>query len=532
MTTKRAIGYCRISTKDQSNFSLEGQRDAIARHCEKHGWELVDIRTDDGQSAKNFDRIEWKQLEAYIKLHHRDIDYLVVMKYDRFSRNVSEALAMLKKLEDKYKITVISTTEHIGLHPQSPYFFQFRTQMLLNGELELRVIRDRTKFGMVSAARSGRYIGMAPFGYINTKDKERKTLLQVDEQKAVLVREVYRLYLDGVSMAKIQVLLQDKGLKVKGNSAMQRMLSNPVYTGLVHVPAYYDEPEQLTEGMHTAIIDRIMWWKVQAKLTGRDKVRIAYNEAVPLRGVVHCTCGRALTAGNSKGRTKYYWYYKCNAHPDINLKADVLHSQFDEIVKELSLPQHYIEYLQQQMVKNIETRLKHNNAAIAERSRELKQVLANIESVEEKYIGNQIDAATYRKWIVRLQDERVTGEELIAQLKAPVNNIWKRYSENLHHLMNIHYLYEKADIHQKHSLIRIVFDRGLYYSNGSYRTAGISPVFAMKAATLQAKGLLVIEQPKGNAGGIPVSSPRGSSIEPFSNTLNKIIEWAASIKAA
>ena len=55
---KKAIGYVRISTEDQSNFSIDGQQKLIAEYCTKKGIELLNMFTDEGQSAKNFDRLD------------------------------------------------------------------------------------------------------------------------------------------------------------------------------------------------------------------------------------------------------------------------------------------------------------------------------------------------------------------------------------------------------------------------------------------------------------------------------------------
>lgn len=75
------------------------------------------------------------------------------------------------------------------------------------------------------------------------------------------------------------------------------------------------------------------------------------NEEVPLRAVLKCVHGAPLTAGNSKGKRKYYWYYKNDCCKKPNLSAKLLHDQLDEIWKTLSLPSHYILYLQQTIEK-------------------------------------------------------------------------------------------------------------------------------------------------------------------------------------
>lgn len=510
MSIKRAIGYCRISTRDQSNFSLDGQQTDIRRYCDKMGWQLIGMHIDDGQSAKNFDRVQWKALEAYIKKNFKQIDYLVVMKYDRFSRNVSEALSMLNKLETTYSIKVISTMENIGLHPNSPYFFQFRAQMLMNAELELRVIRDRTKFGMVNAARNGQYTGTAPFGYINGRNDQNKPILLIHERRATIVKKAFQMFTSGITMAEISRLLQKEGLSLKGNSAMQRMLSNPIYTGLVHVPEYYDDPEQLVASKNPAIIDRDIWWKAQAILSGKEVHRVVYNEEVPLRGVLKCHCGHPLTAGNSKGKNKYYWYYKCPNHKKENLSATKLHNQFDALLDELSLSDAQIRYFQKGLAKEVEKRLSEHNNTVREKQKELAAVTHNLESLEEKYIRNTIDADTYSKWRIRYQDEAYTTKNIINDLMQPVNLIWSKYEEHLSSLQNIRFLYNRRSLQSKQLFIRLVFNNTLRYENGSYRTLFLAPLFGLKAASLKEKGLLLIEQPSGISKEIPVSSEDGS----------------------
>ena len=492
---KKAIGYVRISKKDQSNFSLSGQREYIEKHCSRNSWELLSVFEDDGQSAKNFDRASWKELEAFVKQHHKQIDYLVVSKFDRFSRNVSEALSTIDKLEKKYGIRIMSVMEPINLHPESPYFFQFRTQMLVGAQVELMVIKDRTKFGLVNAARAGRFVNKAPMGYKNARDERNKPLIVIDEEKAPLIKLAYNLLVAGTGLEPIRRTLRERGLIIEGRSTVTKILKNPLYTGLVHVNKYYDDPEELVEGKHEAIIDRPTWWKAQAILTGRNNNRVVYNEEVPLRGVIRCQCGRMLAAGNSKGKFKYYWYYKCATHLELNFSAITLHKQFDEILEEFSLSDRQIKWLEEKLIGAINQKLEVQGHEIIEKQKELKNLVSQIERLEEKYLTDGIDKETYNKWKIRWENDRYVLMQTISTLQAPVNTIWARYSENLQLLTNIPYLYKSADLNGKHAFIRVVFNNQLFYHEGAYRTPYIIPIFRLKASLLKEKGLLYYEQP-------------------------------------
>jgi site-specific DNA recombinase len=59
------------------------------------------------------------------------------------------------------------------------------------------IIRDRTRFGNHYAAKAGRYINVAPFGYKNARDEKNKPILILDEAKAPVIRSMYEMLLQG-----------------------------------------------------------------------------------------------------------------------------------------------------------------------------------------------------------------------------------------------------------------------------------------------------------------------------------------------
>lgn len=86
-----AIGYCRISTVDQSAYSLDNQRRSINEYCTKNDLDLLNIFVDNGESSYTFDRPDFIKLEDFIK-QNKSVKYLVIFDHDRFSRNLAEAM--------------------------------------------------------------------------------------------------------------------------------------------------------------------------------------------------------------------------------------------------------------------------------------------------------------------------------------------------------------------------------------------------------------------------------------------------------
>jgi site-specific DNA recombinase len=526
---KKAIGYVRISDKDQSNFSITGQADIITSYCSKNNIEVVTIFTDEGESAKNFDRPDWKQLQQFIKQNHAGIDILIVAKFDRFSRNVAEALQMIELMENTYRIRVMSAMEPIHLHRESPFYFQFRSQILLGANTELLIIKDRTRFGMHHALKSGRYVSKAPIGYTNTRDGSNKPLLIINQDKAEHIKFIYASFLQGVSIQSIRHQLRTRGMIIAGNSTIQSILQNPVYMGYVLQPSYYDEPEKLIKALHDAIIDADTWWRVHAIFHQKKQpCRTTISAEFPLRGVLKCYCGRQLTAANSRGKKILVGYYKCNHHTGANFNAKRLHRQFNEILKELSLPQAHIDYLRSQVITEINNELKSAEKEQQAKQSQLSAIEKKIDQLEEKFFASDIDRATYSKWKMRYHSERGTLHDQLAALRRPADETWAQYSANFDKLADLHWLYHAAEVEQKQSFVRLGFDSELYYEAGIYRTPSIIDLFAHKAHTLKEKGLLIIEQPNTITSQFAGSAPHGNTIEP----LRAFFSLLAQIKAA
>ncbi len=492
----KAIGYIRISTKDQSNFSLSAQEKYIRDFCERQGYDLLNVYKDDGISAKNFDRPDWKDLERFVKTNHHGVSIVVVAKYDRFSRNVSEALQMIEMLENRYKIRIISVMEPIGLHPHSPYFFQFRTQMLLGAQVEWLVIRDRTRGGIRQANISGRVVNRAPIGYLNQRDEHNKPIIVIDPEKAKYIHQVYQMFLNGLSQKQISKELRCEDFKVIANSGITRILSNPIYAGLIRAKSYYDDPEKIVKGIHEAIIPEATWWKVQSLLKGGNKKNTSFNDDFPLKGLLQHECGKLLTAAFAQGKTLKVGYYRCMAD-NTNLNARHLHEQFDELLKELSLPTFYVEYLRQAVLKNLQDGLTQNRTKYESKKEQLLKLDRKMENLEEDRITRTIDAEAFLKWQRRYQSEAAIIRGELESLSEPFDEVLQRYQETIPLLANMHHTYHAhaKSTAQKQSMIKGVFEHGIAHDKISFRTPSILSIFHPKEQVLKEKGLLIIEQP-------------------------------------
>ncbi len=500
-----AVGYTRISTKDQSAYSLEYQDRRIREYCEANALQLLNIFKDDGESSYTFDRPDWKALETFIKAN-RQVTHLIILDHDRFSRNLAEALLKIKSLQDKYKIKVLATTDSIDTDFTDPTTFMMRAFKYMIAESELHGIRKRTKNGIQQANMNGRFVSKAPNGYLNARDASDRPILLIDEPKAQIIRVIFKEYIAGNSIEDIRRMVKPMGYRASGNSTMQRTLSNPVYAGMIKVNG---KGGKLIKGLHAAIVSEQDYWMVQERLGGR-KHASHKSEEVPLRGVLRCFCGKLVTAGKSKGKRKHYWYYWCSEHKN-NLPARKLHEQFNEILSNLSIGPDMMEAMQEKLIKKIGEKIQESGLSISHIERELKVVQGKIEATERKYLTQpDISQATYKHVSSELRSQEAILQGKYAAANTNIQVYFDRLNELLPKLANLKEAFEQMPLIKQQLFINMVFNRSLSYANGIFRTPSLVELFEDKALILKEKGLLKIEQPLVKIGETPLCAPGGN----------------------
>ncbi len=141
--TKKAVKYLRFSSEEQSHFSIERQDMIISTWMQHCNVELVDSFEDKGFTATNFDRPDFKKLNSFIEKNYRNIDYLVVSDLTRFSRELGDAVNIVKKIQKTYGIKIVSAgrgaiydcTDHNS-------FFMMALEFLLGNTENLKRMND------------------------------------------------------------------------------------------------------------------------------------------------------------------------------------------------------------------------------------------------------------------------------------------------------------------------------------------------------------------------------------------------------
>ncbi|MCI9279873.1 MAG: recombinase family protein [Bacilli bacterium] len=310
--------YPRVSTEDQSRFghSLDEQEDKLQKLCEFKGYKIYKIYREEGVSAKDTNRPKFQEMMEDMK--SGKINKIIVYKLDRLTRSIRDLETICTMLED-YNCSLESVAEEINTETANGKFF-IRMLTIL-AQLEIERTSERTKFGLIGAAKKGHLSGKPPLGF--TREKDSKELI-IDEVKANVVRRIFKLYLDGSSVCSICKLFnEEKVLNRKwATTTVDKILSNQLYIGNMEFGKRTNGDNQIFEDVVPAIIDKTTFECVQKRKEKNLKNfhrKIVYIFMQKMR----CPkCNKIMGGSSSTSRDKTkHAYYKCaNCNTRINEK--------------------------------------------------------------------------------------------------------------------------------------------------------------------------------------------------------------------
>ncbi|MBL0202414.1 MAG: recombinase family protein [Chitinophagaceae bacterium] len=494
--TKTGICYHRFSHKDQSNGSIERQEMITSHWAKNNGVIIQDTFNDDGYSAKTFDRPDIIKLFKFIKEQKSKIDFLIVSELTRFSRDLGEAITMVKKIQDKHGIKIVSASRNMAYDcKDATSFFMMSIEFTLGNTENLKRESDINGGIYTAKAKEGRFIGShAPYGYYKTTERIKE--LKIKEEEACLVRFIFNSFMNDMPIMFIYKEAVKQGFPIKGNSTIQKILTNPIYSGQQLVKPYKEMPGGLFPAKNEPLIDVITWNQVQHKLKAKGKKGISITNEIPLKGVLHCHCGRLLTGAPSRGRWgNYYYYYKCNtASQHNNISAINAHKQMDEMLKYLSLPQYIVDAIKAESEKQLSLQMKETKKELQQIKIEVEQAVQDFDNLELKFIRNELNFDSYNRRRNEFYSNQVYLKARKEQLSKTDNEYLELLYNNLDLLTDMNYVYNAATIEQKQDVLRKVFDNGLYYSEQIYRTPSLMNIFNPNELILREKKLLFVER--------------------------------------
>ena len=475
LTGKSAIIYSRVSTTDQRKYgnSLRDQSIKLRDFCNSNNVDIVKEYKED-YSAKNFERPEYQKLVNFAKDNKEKIDYLLVLNWDRFSRNINNGLSQIdffSKLDIEVN-TLESWRDYNDAYQLMPQIIN-----LAASEVENTIRSERVMKGNRRALKDGRWINMQPKGYVKGRDAEDKPLMQPDPNLSQLVTELFEVFSTGLySQNELRKLPKFKELNLK-RSTMSKMLMQIAYAGKIRVPAFKEEAEIIVDALHKPLITIDIYNKVQYVLDKKRRYKQKpkkLDERLPLRGLLTCgKCGSNLTGSGSTSKTgKKHFYYHCNPKKGCGERFTInaAHQKLNEYLKSFKLENEALE-LFKLILEDSWSKTEHSNkTVIAKNKKQIIQLNDNKETLLDKLMKEVIKDDTYKKKESSLNDEITKLEDELEHLKCSQEEEKEVVNFGIHLIQNLESMYNNGSVSIKQKLLSSIFSENLIFEGDKYRT--------------------------------------------------------------
>ena len=304
---KRAVAYVRVSSgSDAQIHSFEFQSAYWHNELDSNpDVEMVGIYADKGISGRSmYKRPQF--LTMMQDAREGKFDVIYTKSISRFGRNTVHLLESVRELRD-LGVAVIFQNENINTLSNTSELFMTIAAALAESELEEDSKRqrwsyqDRFQNGWIS-------IGSRMYGYRAVEGNQ----LEIIENEAAVVREIFNMYLGGMGTVAISKVLNDRGLKTsRGNpwspNAILEIISNEKYTGdalmgkHVRINGVHMQndggrfsQQYMIENTHEGIVSHEIFRKAQEERTRRKNPKKVGVQADPhdFTGLIECgVCG-------------------------------------------------------------------------------------------------------------------------------------------------------------------------------------------------------------------------------------------------
>lgn len=478
--------YIRVSTDEQAEkgYSQRGQEEMLRKYCSINYISIRKVIYED-HSAKTFERPAWTGLLGDLKKRKGKVDLVIFTKWDRFSRNAGDAYHMIGVLR-KLGVEPQAIEQPLDLSvPENKMMLAF---YLAAPEVENDRRALNTIYGMRRAQKEGRYMGVAPVGYVNRITESGRKYIAIDKAQADLLRQAFEEMATGIyTMEDVRKRAVRKGLRCP-KTTFRRALENPVYCGKIELKAYRDEKAELIDGQHEALISEKLFYDIQDAIDGKRKrhrpnVKEISDSAFELRGFLKCPrCGKVLTASASKGRSARYSYYHCIASCGERYSAPVANEAFVRELQKFKPRKATAELFRELVIEEFSDQIRNQQKEKKKVLQDIQKQNERLEKARELLLSSVLDAKDYK--VIRNEAE----EQLLrleARLVEATNqnqntlNIESKVERAISILLNLPEVYRKADINKKREIIGSIYPEKLEFSENNYRTGKVNEVAAL-----------------------------------------------------
>lgn len=354
MSGSRAVLYLRLSKEDvdkvskgDDSASIKNQRLLLTDYALAHGYQIVNVYSDDDESGLYDNRPEFEKMMLDAKSGMFDI--IIAKTQSRFSRNMEHIEKYLHHDLPNLGIRFIGVVDGVDTEKEDN-----KKSRQINGLVNEWYCEDLSKnirSSFRAKMKNGQFLGSScPYGY--KKDPENHNHLVVDAYAASVVERIYDLYLSGYGKAKIASILSSEGIliptlykqQVLGENyhnsrakettrtwsyqTIHTILNNETYVGhliqnKVNTLSYKDKKKRLlpkeqwiiVRNTHEPIISQDVFDMVQRQQKARTRSIGNMESNGIFSGLVYCAdCGHAMVRKYANHGKKGFTGFVCRTY--------------------------------------------------------------------------------------------------------------------------------------------------------------------------------------------------------------------------
>ncbi|MCW0884550.1 recombinase family protein [Clostridioides difficile] len=412
--------YCRLSQDDKQegdSNSIINQKKILKRYATEHGYNSCVFFVDDGFSGTNFNRPNFQKMIAEIEAGR--IHRVIVKDMSRLGRDYLQVGMYTEIMFPNLDVHFIAVNDGVDSHMGDNEFTPFRN--IIN---EWYAKDTSKKIRAVKKAKgiAGEHIGShAPYGYRKNPDNLKEWI--VDEEAAGVVREIFRLCVNGYGPTRIAHILTERKILCPTYYALENgekprtvlppdkylwsatvvshILERMDYLGhtvnfKTHIKSYknrkkiVNNPNQwkIFENTHEAIIDRETFEIVQKIRAGKRRPT-KMGEMPMFSGLLYCAdCGSKMTFHRKVDEPAEKHNFVCGNYRH-NSKACSMHYIRNVAVEQIVLENlkevtRYVSDYEDEFVQMVmDTDMRQKNKELAQKKKRNAEIQARIVELDK-----------------------------------------------------------------------------------------------------------------------------------------------------
>lgn len=346
---RRVAAYARVSTDSDEQFtSYAAQVDYYTKYIQgRSEWEFVKVYTDEGITGTNTKKREGFNQMIADALDGK-IDLIVTKSVSRFARNTVDSLTTIRKLKER-GVEVFFEKENINtLDSKGELLLTIMSSL---AQEESRSISENVTWGQRKRFADGK-VSM-PYKHFLGYRKGENGEPEILEDEAIIVRRIYRLFLEGKTPSGIaEILTKDHvptpaGKSTWQPSTIQSILTNEKYKGDALLQKSFcvdfltkkmkinegEVPQYYVEDSHPAIVSAETFDLVQFEIEERKRLNRQHNGKYLLSDKIICGC-----CGSAFGRKVWHSsdpyrciIWRCNAKYSNEKRCSTPHVTEEEV---------------------------------------------------------------------------------------------------------------------------------------------------------------------------------------------------------